>query len=61
MIEEQIDAVEETEAVEEVVVEEPSYTEIEMEAIRMRDGIPLITPVVNDLQLLADKFDLSLT
>jgi len=39
----------------------PGDPEIEMEAIRMRDGIPLITPVVNDLQLLADKFDLSLT
>jgi LDH2 family malate/lactate/ureidoglycolate dehydrogenase len=30
-----------------------------MEAIRMKEGIPLNSNVVNDLKMLAEKFELS--
>ena len=36
----------------------PGDPEREYEAIRSRDGIPLLTPVVDDLQSLAEKFGL---
>ena len=36
----------------------PGDPEREFEAIRSRDGIPLLTPVVDDLQSLAEKFGL---
>jgi hypothetical protein len=59
MIEEQIDAVEETEAVEEVVVEEPSYTEIELEAMEMgwkpQDQIADDIPFVDAEEYVARK------
>lgn len=34
----------------------PGDPEREMEAIRMKEGIPVLGPVVNDLQYLAEKF-----
>ncbi|MGN6164022.1 MAG: Ldh family oxidoreductase [Flavisolibacter sp.] len=36
----------------------PGDPEREMESIRMKDGIPLLGPVVNDLQYLAEKFEI---
>jgi L-2-hydroxycarboxylate dehydrogenase (NAD+) len=38
----------------------PGDPEREMEEVRMKEGIPLLGPVVNDLQYLAEKFELSL-
>ncbi len=35
----------------------PGDPEREMESIRMKEGIPLLKPVVEDLKFLADKFD----
>ncbi len=37
----------------------PGDPEREMEAIRMKEGIPLVNAVVEDLKVLADKFSLS--
>jgi LDH2 family malate/lactate/ureidoglycolate dehydrogenase len=39
----------------------PGDPEREMEAVRMMDGIPLLGPVVDDLQYLAEKFGIALT
>jgi LDH2 family malate/lactate/ureidoglycolate dehydrogenase len=38
----------------------PGDPEREMEAVRLKDGIPLLGPVVDDLQYLAEKFDIAL-
>lgn len=38
----------------------PGDPEREMEAVRRKEGIPLLGPVVNDLQYLAEKFNISL-
>ena len=38
----------------------PGDPEREMEVERKEKGIPVLGPVVNDLQYLAEKFDLSL-
>jgi LDH2 family malate/lactate/ureidoglycolate dehydrogenase len=38
----------------------PGDPEREMEAIRIKEGIPLLKPVVEDLEVLAKKFSLSL-
>lgn len=38
----------------------PGDPEREMEAIRLKNGIPVVGPVVNDLQSLASRFDLAL-
>ena len=37
----------------------PGDPEREMEAVRMKEGIPLLGPVVNDLEYLAEKFGLA--
>jgi L-2-hydroxycarboxylate dehydrogenase (NAD+) len=34
----------------------PGDPEREMEAVRLKEGIPVLGPVVNDLQFLAEKF-----
>lgn len=39
----------------------PGDPEREMEEVRMEQGIPLLGPVVNDLQYLAEKFNITLT
>jgi L-2-hydroxycarboxylate dehydrogenase (NAD+) len=39
----------------------PGDPEREMEEVRMKKGIPLLGPVVNDLQYLAEKFSITLT
>jgi L-2-hydroxycarboxylate dehydrogenase (NAD+) len=39
----------------------PGDPEREMEEVRMEGGIPLLGPVVNDLQYLAEKFNITLT
>ncbi len=39
----------------------PGDPEREMEEVRMKKGIPLLGPVVNDMQYLAEKFNISLT
>ena len=46
-----------SEGFEKVVI--PGDPEREMEEVRMKEGIPLLGPVVNDLQYLAEKFELS--
>jgi L-2-hydroxycarboxylate dehydrogenase (NAD+) len=38
----------------------PGDPEREMEAVRMKQGIPLLGPVVNDLQYLAERFEIAL-
>jgi LDH2 family malate/lactate/ureidoglycolate dehydrogenase len=38
----------------------PGDPEREMEAVRLKDGIPLLGPVVDDLQYLAEKFGIAL-
>jgi LDH2 family malate/lactate/ureidoglycolate dehydrogenase len=38
----------------------PGDPEREMEIIRMKEGIPIITSVVNDLKLIGDKFEIEL-
>ncbi|MGZ3837746.1 MAG: Ldh family oxidoreductase [Flavisolibacter sp.] len=37
----------------------PGDPEREMEAVRKKDGIPVLGPVVNDLQFLAEKFQIA--
>jgi LDH2 family malate/lactate/ureidoglycolate dehydrogenase len=39
----------------------PGDPEREMEEVRLKDGIPLLGPVVNDLQYLAEKFNIAFT
>jgi LDH2 family malate/lactate/ureidoglycolate dehydrogenase len=38
----------------------PGDPEREMEAVRMKEGIPLLGPVVDDLNSLAEKFGISM-
>ena len=38
----------------------PGDPEREMQAIRMKEGIPLLGPVVDDLSYLAEKFGLTM-